>query len=183
MLVTRDGYRKQHDAFLAVFPMDLLTPRTRGLVSRSWDTATMRSGDDSSLLALHLQVPVDEVAVTLPGPWRKATPWREGLTGAVFTRSAGRLVAIRTVSVPTGSLDFGLDAALDSGAWPEDLEPGLSWVEVGPAVTVKSGSDAIDWSVGQPMVRIDFDFDSRRFLLAIRAAVERTALAADRRED
>ncbi|MDO8307485.1 MAG: hypothetical protein Q7V58_03900 [Actinomycetota bacterium] len=143
----------------------------------------MRPRDDTSLLALHLQVPVDEVAVTLPGPWRKATPWREGLTGAVFTRSPGRPVAIRTVSVPTGSLDFDLDAALDAGAWPEELEPGLRWVEVGPAVAVNSGGDAIDWDVGQPMVRIDFDFDSRRFVRAIRAAVERTALAGDRRED
>lgn len=143
----------------------------------------MRPGDDSSLLALHLQVPVDEVAVTLPGPWTKATPWREGLTGAVFTRSPGRPVAIRTVSVPTGSLDFDLDAALDAGAWPEDLEPGLRWVEVGPAVAVNSGGDAIDWGVGQPMVRIDFDFDSRRFLRAISAAVERAAVEGEHRED
>jgi len=142
----------------------------------------MRSGDDSSLLALHLQVPVDEATVTLPGPWRKATPWREGLTGAVFTRSLGCPVAIRTVSVPTGSLDFDLDAALDAGAWPEDLEPGLRWVEVGPVVAVNSGGDAIDWGVGHPRVRIDFDLDSRRFVRAISAAVERAAVEGDHQE-
>lgn len=138
----------------------------------------MHSGDDSSLLALHLEVPVDEVAVTLPGPWRKATAWREGLTGAVFIREAGRTVAIRTVSVPKGSLGFDLDAALDAGAWPEDLEPGLRWVEVGPAAAVTSGNGAIEWEVEQPMLRIDLDDDSGRFLGAIHAAVERTLAGA-----
>ena len=143
----------------------------------------MRSGDDSSLLAMHLQVDVNVVAVTLPGPWRKATAWREGLTGAVFILATGRTVAIRTVSVPTGSLDFDLDAALDAGVWPEDLEPSLRWVEVGPAVAVTSGNGAIDWEVGQPMLRIDLDDDNGRFLEAIHAAVERILADAGRQED
>lgn len=139
----------------------------------------MRSGHDRGLL-VHLQVPADEVTVTLPDPWRKVTPWREGLTSAVFTRSADRGVAIRTVSVPTGSLDFDLDAELDVGACPEDLEPGPRWVEVGPGVAVDSGCGAVDSYVGQPIVRIDLDFASGRFLKAIRAPVERAAVAGAR---
>lgn len=143
----------------------------------------MRTGDDISLLALHLQVPVDEVAMTLPGPWRKATAWREGLTGAVFVDATRRSVAIRTVSVPTGSLDFDLDAALDAGASPEDLEPSLRWVEVGPAVSVTSGAGAIDWEVGRPMVRIDVDVDRQRFLRAIGIAIELIDLTGEGQEE
>lgn len=145
----------------------------------------MGLGDDTNLLALHLRVPMDELVVTVPGPWRKATWWREGLTGAVFVRSPGDRVAIRTVSAPTGSLGFDLDAALDAGAWPEELEPTLSWVEVGPAVAPCPASGANYWSVGQPMVRIDvdLDLDRRRFLQAIRTAVDAVTLTGDDRGD